>query len=141
MKDCHIVDFSEIICLEMFCVMYNLDFLTNLTITWNVFKLSFSVPLCSPFSFTAVAFTTTLTGETHDGLKSPRTTVSQSAAVSQASVTAPALSPDQQISTKRYKQDAQVEQTDLLLFRGAVFSLEVLLMSFIFCLRVVKLLL
>lgn len=66
------------------------------------------VPLYSPVSFTAAAFTTTLTGETLAGLKSPRTTVSQSAVVSPASVTVPALSLDQQISTKRYKQDAQV---------------------------------
>lgn len=61
------------------------------------------------FSFTAVAFTTTLTGETRAGLRSPRTTVFQWAVVSPVSVTVLGLSLDHLISTKRYQQAASVE--------------------------------
>lgn len=75
----------------------------------NSYNISYSFPLYFS-SFTAAAFTTTLTGGTRAGLKNPRITVSRSVAVSPASVTAPALSLDLRISTKRYEQDAETTE-------------------------------
>lgn len=91
------------VCTVLMYTYFQIGFLTP-----DSGRFSLTVHLYSCVSFTAAAFTTTLTGGTHAGLKNPRTTVSQSAAVSPASLTVPALSLDPQISTKRYKQDAQV---------------------------------
>lgn len=87
-------------------------------------------------SSTAVEFTTTLTGGTPAGLKKPGTTVSQWAAVSPTSATAPALSLDLVTSTKRYSQKSHL--------LGIVFSidgsllLQTSLLFFLCCFRVVK---
>lgn len=78
----------------------------NCTLNSSPCRFNLTSLLSSSVSFTVAASTTTLTGGTLAGLKNPRTTASQSAAVSPASLTVPALSLDQEISTKRYRHAA-----------------------------------
>lgn len=126
-------------------IIWDYKYISNRSLNSRLWGLSLIVLLCSSVSFTAAAFTTTLTGGTLAGLRNPRTTAYQSAAVNPASATALALWLDQQISTKRYKQ----QQTsnikmfcDIIACAFVTYVIsELLLISFIFCLRVVKLLL